>query len=138
RTIFQGNSDEKREEAVRKTFQEELDDLHTNFYKMGQQVHEAVHRSVHAFISQDIEMAEKVIKKDTEINQMEEALEHACIELIALQQPVSMDLRKIITIMKASADLEPMGDHAVSISKATLQLIGEESFGKMEEQISSI
>ncbi len=46
--------------------------------------------------------------------------------MIALQQPVSSDLRTIITVLKASSDLERMGDHVASIAKATISLKGEE------------
>jgi phosphate uptake regulator len=56
--------------------------------------------------------------------------------MIALQQPVSHDLRTIITVLKASSDLERMGDHAVSIAKATISLKGEERIHVVEEDIS--
>ena len=56
--------------------------------------------------------------------------------MIALQQPVSHDLRTIITVLKASSDLERMGDHAVSIAKATINLKGEERIHIVESDIS--
>lgn len=123
---------------MRRTFQEELEELHIRFYKMGQLVHEAVHQSVQAFSEQDEELANKVIANDAQINELEETLEKECIELIALQQPVSSDLRKIITVMKASADLERMGDHAVSISKATVRTVGQLKQPEVEEKIKEI
>lgn len=56
--------------------------------------------------------------------------------MIALQQPVSSDLRTIITVLKASSDLERMGDHVASIAKATISLKGEERIHVVEEDIS--
>ena len=61
----------------------------------------------------------KVIEDDAEINDYEVKLERKSFEIIALQQPVSQDLRVVMTVLKAVSDLERMGDHAVSIAKAT-------------------
>ena len=123
---------------MRKTFQEEIEELNIRFYKMGQLVNEAVHQAIQAFSEQDVQLAEKVIANDLEINKMEEILEKESIEMIALQQPVSSDLRKIITVMKACADLERMGDHAVSISKATLHMAGVDSDPEITTRIIEI
>src|SRR5690625_2353038 len=132
KTTFPADSD--RRKKMRRTFQDELEELHIRFYKMGQMVHEAVHQSVQAFSEQDEELATKGIANDAKINELEETLEKECIELIALQQPVSSDLRKIITVMKASADLERMGDHAVSISKATVRTVGQPKQPEVQEK----
>lgn len=106
---------------VRGRFDESLEQLHVDFYQMGGLVKEAVHLSIKSFIEQDKELAQQVKDDDVNINNKEVNLEKESIELIALQSPVTSDLRKIITVMKASADLERMGDHAVRIAKATLQ-----------------
>ena len=58
--------------------------------------------------------------------------------MIALQQPVTTDLRRIITVMKASSDLERMGDHAVSISKSTILVKGQTRIPKIEKEISDM
>ncbi len=106
---------------VRSRFDESLEQLHIDFYQMGGLVKEAVHLSIKSFIEQDKGLAQQVKDDDININDKEVSLEKKSIELIALQSPVTSDLRKIITVMKASADLERMGDHAVRIAKATLQ-----------------
>ena len=54
--------------------------------------------------------------------------------MIALQQPVTTDLRTIITVMKASSDLERMADHAVSIAKSTIRLKGETRIPEIEKK----
>ena len=59
-------------------------------------------------------------------------------EIIALQQPVSQDLRTVITVLKASSDLERMGDHAVSIAKATVRMKGEVRIESVEDAISKM
>ncbi len=55
--------------------------------------------------------------------------------MIALQQPVTTDLRTIITIMKASSDLERMGDHAVSVAKSTIRLKGLPRILKLKKKL---
>ncbi|WP_188205033.1 phosphate signaling complex protein PhoU [Desemzia incerta] len=123
---------------MRQNFEEELNDLHVHFSEMGMMVSEAVYKSVKAFINHDKELAHNVIENDVAINNREAELEKKCFELIALQQPVTRDLRKIITVMKACADLERMGDHAVSISKSTIRVKGNKRDPKIEAEIADL
>ena len=109
---------------MRRLFEDELNDLHVRFSEMGMMVNEAIYKSVKAFINHDKQLAREVIADDHKINERETDLERKSFELIALQQPVSTDLRVIVTIMKASSDLERMGDHAVSIAKSTIRVKG--------------
>lgn len=105
---------------LRTQFEEELLNLHNQFYEMGMMVSSAVHKSVRAYIKHDKILAQEVIENDININNMETRLEKKSFEMIALQQPVTTDLRMIITVMKASSDLERMADHAVSVAKSTI------------------
>ncbi|MBA3927308.1 phosphate signaling complex protein PhoU [Listeria rustica] len=108
---------------VRKIFNEQLNELHQHLLEMGMLVNEAIYKAVKSLVNRDHELAENVIASDRSINNMELALEQRSFELIALQQPVGIDLRKIVTVLKASSDLERIGDHAVSIAKTTI-LVG--------------
>lgn len=121
---------------MRRAYDEELKRLHRQFFLMGNRVNEAIYKSIKAFVNHDKELAKQVIDEDIKINELEHQLEQDCIELIALQQPVTADLRKIITVMKASADLERMGDHAVSISKSTIRVKGNKRNKEIEDKIS--
>lgn len=119
---------------LRTQFEEELLNLHNQFYEMGMMVSSAVHKSVKAYINHDKKLAQEVIDRDIEINDMEVKLEKKSFEMIALQQPVTTDLRMIITVMKASSDLERMADHAVSIAKSTIRLKGETRIPEIEKK----
>lgn len=123
---------------LRSQFEEELLSLHNQFYEMGMMVSSALHKSVHAYIDHDKKIANEVIEADVEINNMEVKLEKKSFEMIALQQPVTTDLRMIITVMKASSDLERMADHAVSIAKSTIRLKGETRIPEIEKDISDM
>ncbi|WP_414839653.1 phosphate signaling complex protein PhoU [Carnobacterium sp. TMP28] len=123
---------------MRQNFEEELTSLHDHFSEMGTLVDEAIGKSVKSFTTHDKELAQKVIDQDYKINEAELLLENKCFELIALQQPVTSDLRRIVTVMKACVDLERMGDHAVSIAKSTIRVKGKERIPQMEEKIHEL
>lgn len=123
---------------LRSQFEEDLLNLHNQFYEMGMMVSNAVHKSVTSYIKHDKKLAQEVIDYDVEINEMEVKLEKKSFEMIALQQPVTTDLRMIITVMKASSDLERMADHAVSIAKSTIRLKGETRIPEIEKLISDM
>lgn len=123
---------------LRSQFEEDLLNLHNQFYEMGMLVSKAIHRSVRAYVNHDKELAKQVIEHDEEINNLEIQLEKKSFEMIALQQPVTTDLRRIITVMKASSDLERMGDHAVSISKSTILVKGQTRIPEIEKEISDM
>ncbi|HEQ9041760.1 TPA: phosphate signaling complex protein PhoU [Streptococcus pyogenes] len=121
---------------LRTKFEEELNKLHNQFYSMGTEVLAQINKTVRAFVSHDRELAKEVIEEDDTINNFETKLEKKSLEIIALQQPVSNDLRMVITVLKASSDIERMGDHAASIAKATIRMKGEERIPVVEEQIN--
>ena len=107
---------------LRTQFEEDLNKLHNQFYSMGTQVSAQLNKAVRAFVSHDRDLAEQVIEGDHAINDQEKSLENQSLEMIALQQPVSSDLRTIITVLKASSDLERMGDHVASTLRQPFHL----------------
>lgn len=123
---------------LRSQFEEDLIKLHDRYEAMGQDVNKAISKSVKAFIDHDKSLAKEVIEEDENINSQEQSLEKKCFEMIALQQPVTLDLRRIVTIMKASSDLERMGDHAVSIAKSTIRVKGNKRVLEIENEISEM
>ncbi|WP_165003595.1 MULTISPECIES: phosphate signaling complex protein PhoU [unclassified Enterococcus] len=123
---------------LRTQFEEELLNLHNQFYEMGMMVSNAVHKSVRSYIKHDKTIAKEVIENDVNINEMETRLEKKSFEMIALQQPVTTDLRMIITVMKASSDLERMADHAVSVAKSTIRVKGQTRIPEIEKEISDM
>ena len=123
---------------LRVQFEEDLEKRHNQFYAMGNEVLSQSNRTVRAFVTHDRELARQVIEDDAEVNEYEVKLEKKSLEIIALQQPVSQDLRTVITVLKASSDLERMGDHAVSIAKATVRMKGEVRIESVEDAISKM
>ena len=123
---------------LRAQFEVELGKLHNQFYAMGNEVLGQINNTVRAFTTHDRELAMEVIETDKKINEFEVKLEKKSLEIIALQQPVSTDLRRVITVLKATSDLERMGDHAVSIAKAAIRMKGEVRIPIVEEEIKNM
>lgn len=119
-------------------FEEDLEKLHNQFYAMGQEVLSQINRTVRAFVTHDRDLAKEVIEDDAEVNEYEVKLEKKSFEMIALQQPVSQDLRTVLTVLKAVSDVERMGDHAVAIAQATIRMKGEERIPAVEEEIKKM
>ncbi|CMW82699.1 TPA: phosphate signaling complex protein PhoU [Streptococcus pneumoniae] len=123
---------------LRSQFEEDLEKLHNQFYAMGQEVFSQINRTVRAFVTHDRDLAKEVIEDDAEVNEYEVKLEKKSFEMIALQQPVSQDLRTVLTVLKAVSDVERMGDHAVAIAQATIRMKGEERIPAVEEEIKKM
>ncbi|MDR0847419.1 MAG: phosphate signaling complex protein PhoU [Lactobacillales bacterium] len=119
----------------RKQFEDDLKKLRNRFHEMGDITNSAVHKAVRSFVNHDRALAQEVINDDEKINELEIKLEKECFEIMALQQPVANDLRMVITIMKASSDLERIGDHAVSIARATIATKGETRIMDVEKAL---
>lgn len=111
---------------TRYAFEEQMDVLHRKMMTMGSLVEEAIHKSIKSLVERDVQLAEQVIVNDKMINELEHEIQSGCFQLIALQQPVGNDLRRLGTMLKLVTDLERMGDHAVSIAKTTKRLMNEE------------
>ena len=103
-------------------FDTELADLKGNILQMGDLVEEAIIDSVEALKKLDKDKAEKVITDDKFIDESELKIDEECLDLLALRQPMAVDLRFITMAMKISTDLERMADLAVDISQRVLEL----------------
>jgi phosphate transport system protein len=109
----------------RKNFDAELVHLHEELRKMGDIVKCQIGDSIKALVSQDMDLAEEVIKKDDLVDDLEKEIEDKCIKLIATRQPLAIDLRSIFAMSKIVTDLERIADHAVDIAKIAKQLKGQ-------------
>ncbi len=106
--------------TTRKSFHEELEVLKKTVGNMTQIVLEVVRASVRSLINQDTELALKTIEKGEEVDLLEFNIENKCMELLALYQPVAVDLRTIVTIVKIIVDLDRLADFSADICQVTL------------------
>lgn len=123
---------------MRRLFDDELAELDADFTEMGMLVSEVIQKSVNAFIERDATTAQSIIDHDHDINQREIALEKKTFEMIALYQPVTTDLREIVTILKAVSDLERAGDHARNIAHSTIKMGEKQKVPELEQLMAEM
>lgn len=101
-------------------FQRELDQLKKRILSLGAMAEERVRTAVRAMETRDSELAKRIIEKDYEIDEAEMEIEEECLKILALHQPVAVDLRFISAVIKINNDLERIGDEAVNIADRVL------------------
>ena len=89
---------------------------------MAALVEEAISGSVQSLVKRDTSLAQKTLDGEDRINRMENEIEDMCLKLLALRQPMAVDLRFITSAMKITTDLERMGDQAVNIAERAVSL----------------
>lgn len=95
----------------------EIEKLKKNILSLGTFVEELLEMSLKAFMGRDVKMAAKVVENDAEVDRLEVEMEEECLKLLALHQPVAIDLRFIVAVLKINSDLERIGDLAVNIAQ---------------------
>jgi len=104
--------------------EQKLDELKERLMAMAATVEEMVAGSVRALVERNEDIATRVVEaEEPKVNQLENEIEDAAINLIALHQPEATNLRTITMIIKLNKDLERIGDHAVNIADAARYLI---------------
>lgn len=114
-------------------FEQQLDDIKDMVVKMGALVEDIIDMAITSIQQQDVEIAERVLKRDDEIDEMDIRIENECMKLLALQQPIAGDLRMIATALKIITDLERMGDNAVNIAEITLKMKDENYVNPLQD-----
>ncbi|SDQ49940.1 phosphate signaling complex protein PhoU [Virgibacillus salinus] len=108
--------------VAREQFETDLSNIKEKIMVLSQTTENALCGAVDALYNQDIELANQVIDRDNEIDEQEHSINDKTILLIAKQQPVATDLRRLIIALRITTDLERMGDNAKNIAKSTIHL----------------
>lgn len=106
-------------------FDQELEQLKVMLLEMASLVEAAITNSVNSVVQKDRGLAEDVLAKEAGVNRMEVEIDDLAIQLLALKQPMAVDLRLIAAALKINTDLERMGDLAVNIAERAIELIEE-------------
>ena len=123
--------------GIRERFEQDLVDVQQQFMQLCDLSAEALQQAFSAFVHQDIDLALSIIEADVKLNRLEEEISDRVILLIAKQQPVATDLRRLMILVKAANDVERIGDYAVNIAKETIR-IGKQPFVTSIEPIEQI
>ena len=105
-----------------KHLQRELENLKKRILSLGAMAEERVRMAKIAIETRDAKVAQKIIDNDLEIDEAEMEVEGECLKILALHQPVAVDLRFISAVIKINNDLERIGDEAVNIAERILIL----------------
>ena len=118
---------------TRQAFDEQLAELEQRLLKMGEFVETMLEKAGRALVTHDVKLAEEAIAADDTADDMDLEIEQHCMRLLALQQPMSRDLRTIGTVMKVIADVERIGDYSVDIAKTAIELAQTEYYKPLED-----
>lgn len=109
----------------RATFDRALDRVKDDVLRLGALVEQALERAGRALSERDSELADRVRWDDRDVNELQRQINTDITTLIATQAPVARDVRELLALYHASAELERMGDYAVNIAKLAQQLASE-------------
>jgi phosphate transport system protein len=107
-------------------FRRETEELKSSILSLGAVVEEHVWRAVRSVETRDTTIAQSVIENDVDVDSEEVEIEEECLKLLALYQPVAVDLRFIVAVLKINNDLERIGDLAVNIAQRSLTLASQQ------------
>jgi phosphate transport system protein len=113
--------------VVREKFELELNSVHEQFLLLSNLSITTLNKSIDALLNHDVDISLSIIENDIHINRLEEEINDRVILLLAKQQPVATDLRRLIVLIKAAHDMERVGDYAVNIAKEAIR-IGKAEF----------
>ena len=97
-------------------FQQSLDELKEKLLVMAGLAEQAIQRAIEAYRVRDLSICDLVSRSENAINRMEREIDQAALDMLAMEQPMAIDLRFILSVIKINADLERVGDAAKGIS----------------------
>ncbi len=101
---------------MRVKFHQSLDDLKEKLLVMAGMAEQAIQRSIEAYRTRDLSICELVFRAEPSINRLEREIDQMALDLLAMEQPMAIDLRFILSVIRINADLERVGDQAVNIA----------------------
>jgi phosphate transport system protein len=101
---------------MRVRFHQNLDDLKEKLLVMAGMAEQAIQRSIEAYRTRDLSICELVFRAEPSINRLEREIDQMALDLLAMEQPMAIDLRFILAVIRINADLERVGDQAVNIA----------------------
>jgi phosphate transport system protein len=104
-------------------FHQELDELKHRILAMAGMAEQAIDLAVQAYSQRDLVLCQRVLENEGAINRAEREVDELAIDLLAMQQPMAIDLRFILAVIKINADLERVGDQAVNIAQRVMNMI---------------
>ena len=109
-------------EHILSAYDAELQRLQAAIAEMGAHAEAQLHSAVQALVRRDPEQASQIVERDTAVDELETKVDAMAVRLLALRQPVAMDLRNVVGAIRIASDLERMADYAANVAKRTIAL----------------
>jgi phosphate transport system protein len=110
-------------EHIYRQYEDELEQLKDRLLVMGGFAEERLRAAISAIVARDVRLAQEVVSGDEPLNLLHKEIDDRCFKLLALRQPMAVDLRRILAAVKINTDLERVGDLAVNIAEAGLRYL---------------
>src|ERR1700738_1896805 len=114
---------------MRVKFHQNLDDLKEKLLVMAGMAEQAIQRSIEAYRTRDLSICELVFRSEPAINRLEREIDQMALDLLAMEQPMAIDLRFILSVIRINADLERVGDQAGNIAVRVREM---DAFGNID------
>ncbi len=109
---------------VRRTFHQELDHIKGDIVRLAAMVTECIPRGTDVLLSNDLQGAQRLIEDDDVLDSLSLEIEERCYQVLALQQPVAIDLRSLVTAIRLVSEIERSGDLMVNVAKGARRIYG--------------
>ncbi|EEB79814.1 MAG: phosphate signaling complex protein PhoU [Halioglobus sp.] len=116
---------EDYKQHISEQFNTELEEIKNHLLEMGGKVEKQLIEAVEALVSRNTSVAEEIISRDHEVNQMEMRIDDECATILARRQPAASDLRLVVSVIKVNTDIERIGDEAAKIARQGIRLADE-------------
>ena len=122
------------QDHIVKSFDREINDLNDRIEEMGRTCRAQLNLAVKSLQEMDADLARRVVNRDADLNLLYSRLEEAAVEMIAKRQPLAVDLRYLLSVMRTGVELERIGDYAANMAKRVLEMTSNQ-FAPVTKQI---
>ena len=117
----------------RSILDQELQQLNDNILKMTSMVNESVANAIDALKNRNVQLAQEIVNNDEQVNRLRYDIEAECYRILATQNPMATDLRRVIATIHISSELERIGDHAAGIARLVERMEGEDEIDSLHK-----
>lgn len=115
-------------QRMSKHLQRDMEQIHQEILALSSMVEALIDKASRALRERNLELAREVIQEDEDVDSLEVKVEEDCLKMLALHQPVAVDLRRIATVLKVNNDLERMADLAVNVAERVEGIVPHPDF----------
>ena len=117
----------------RSVLDQDIQQITENIIKMTSLIDESIDRAITALKTRDVLTAQEIVNNDEQVNYIRYEIEAECLRVLATQNPMASDLRRVVSAMHISNELERIGDHAAGIARLVARMEGEDEIDSLHK-----